>query len=64
MFQRLHRWRLVQLIEIPHEHSQSELWCDFRIPGHELIAVVIKIEIEWVLGVHIDPGSLVTYLEP
>jgi len=41
-------------MEIPHEHPQSELRGDFRIPGHQLIAVVIEIEIEWVLRVHID----------
>src|SRR6476619_7605357 len=58
MFQRFHRWRLAQLIEIPHEHSQSELWCDFRIPGRQLIAVVIEIEIEWVLRVHIDQNHV------
>ena len=28
------------------------------MPGHELIAVVVKIEIEWVLGIHIDQNHV------
>ncbi len=48
------RWQVLQFIEIAHEHSQTESRSRFGVTGHELFLVVIKIEIEWVLRIHID----------
>ena len=45
---------ILHFIEIAHEHAQPDIGCCFGIPRHQLFFVVLKREIEGVLGVHID----------